>query len=264
MEIFALIAYVLIGVVSGLFAGLLGIGGGVITVPCLVFVFSLIGFPQAHLMHTAIGTSLASMILTGIASTIAHHKHKGVVWKIVYAMLPGIIIGCLFGAFIANFLSAVFLEIIFGFFACSLGAYILFSKKKKKIAIAKPRKNTIYSWFGLGIATVANLLGIGGGIFTVPLLLKYQFPAQKAVGTSAATSLTISFFGSFGYFYFGIDKIHIKESLGYIYLPAFFLLGLATIFCAPIGAKMAHRISDNKLRKIFAGTLIIIGILMVF
>lgn len=264
IDILAIISYLLIGVFSGLCAGLLGIGGGVITVPALVFVFSLIGFPQAHGMHTAIGTSLASMILTATTSTIAHHRYRGVLWKITYSMLPGLIVGCLLGAFIAHFFSSVFLEVFFGIFVCALGSSILFVKKKKKKTAPKPKKMVFYSWSGLGIAAFANLLGIGGGVFTVPLLLKYRFPTQQAVGTSASITLIIALFGSLSYFYFGLDQIPIGSNFGYIYLPAFALVGLATIICAPIGARLAYRISDRYLKKIFAVALIIIGILMIF
>lgn len=262
MELFALIIYVLIGAVAGIASGLLGISGGIITVPCLAFVFYLMGYPQSSLMHSAIGTSLAAMVLSGISSTWSHHRQKGVLWNIVAAMLPGIIIGSLLGAFIAHFLSGVILEILFGSFICLLGLYVWFHKKKE--IKDKKLKSSIYTWYGLLIAGIGSLLGIGGGIFIVPLVIYHGYTEKKAIGTSAACALNITFFGALGYFYFGLKQVPMSESLGYIYLPAFILIGLTAMFFAPLGAKLVQKLSGIKLRKIFAGVLIFVGLVMIF
>ncbi len=262
MEIFALFAYVAIGILAGLIGGLLGLSGGVVTVPCLVFVFHFLGFPQDVLMHTAIGTSLSAMVLTGIASTWAHHRHKGVMWDIIMLLIPGIIGGCLLGAFVSNFLSGIILRVIFGVFIGSLGIYVLLQKKKTQPG-KRPHK-TIYSLLGLGIGFLASLLGIGGGVFMVPLLISHRFSEKKSIGTSAASGLLISFMGSLAYLYFGLKEVRVAESIGYIYLPAFALIGLGTVFFAPLGVKWAHRMDPTMLRKIFAATIILVGILMIF
>lgn len=263
MEIIALLAFVVVGILAGLIGGMLGLSGGVVTVPCLTLLFHWLAFPQSILMHMAIGTSLSAMVLTGIASTIAHHRHKGVMWDIVTLMLPGILVGCLFGAFLADLISGVFLQILFGVFICFLGAYVLLQKGKKKEAGGRPEK-TIYSWLGVGVGTVASLLGIGGGVFTVPLLISYRFSEKKAVGTSAAVSFFITTMAALAYLYFGRDETNVRWSVGYIYLPAFALIGLGTVIFAPLGAKWAHKMNAALFRKIFAGTLVIIGILMIF
>lgn len=264
MEIFALFAFLIVGVVAGLIAGLLGLSGGVVMVPCLLFLFHLLDFPQAHMMHMAIGTALSAMVITGIASTWAHHNHKSVMWMIVMLMLPGILMGCTFGSFIAQFLSGVVLQLIFGVFICLLGAYVLFQKKKPPPHLKEKPHKSLYTWFGFGIGTFASLLGIGGGIFTVPLLISYRFSEQKAVGTSAAVGMMITFLAALAYLYFGLDVITVPMSLGFVYLPAFALISLGTVVFAPIGAKLAHKMAGAKLRMIFAGTLIIVGILMIF
>lgn len=241
---------------------MLGLSGGVITVPSLVLIFHLTGYPQSILMHTAIGTSLAAMVLNGMASTYAHHRRSSVMWDIVFVMIPGLILGCLLGAFFAHFLSGIVLQIIFGVFIALLGAHVLFSKSKKK-GTEKPDKS-LYTWIGIGIGFLSSLLGIGGGVFMVPLLLAFNHPEKKAVGTSAAMGLLITTLAALGYLYFGLQQSTPPTSLGYIYLPAFILIGLTTIFFAPLGAKFAHQIEGNKLRKIFASILILIGILMIF
>jgi len=262
MEILSLVAFLVIGALAGLIGGLLGLSGGIVTVPSLVLVFHLFDFPQTSAMHVAIGTSLSAMVLTGIASTWAHHRRDGVIWAIVFSMIPGIIIGCLLGAFVAHFLSGVLLQIIFGLFISLLGAYILLQKRKQK-QVQRPNR-TVYTWFGFGVGSLASLLGIGGGVFTVPLLIAFRYPEKKAIGSSAAISLVITFLAALAYLYFGWDEVQFKDSLGYIYLPAFALIGIGTIFFAPLGVKIAHRMQGIHLRKVFAATLIIVGILMIF
>lgn len=263
MEWIALFAFFIVGILAGLIGGLLGLSGGVVTVPCLFLIFHFIGIPQGVLMHMAIGTSLSAMILTGIASTIAHHRHKGVMWNIVVSMLPGIILGCLFGAFLAHFLSGILLQIFFGVFIACLGAYVLLQKDRKKETTTKP-ETTVFSWFGLGVGTLASMLGIGGGVFTVPLLISYRFSEKKSVGTSAAIGLLITTMAALAYLYFGLETVQVQYSLGYIFLPAFALIGLGAVIFAPLGAKWAHGMEGTLLRKIFGGALIFIGILMIF
>ncbi len=262
MEILILFALFIVGIIAGFIGGMLGLSGGVITVPCLVLLFHFIDFPQGYIVHTAIGTSLAAMVFNGIASTWAHSRVKGVQWSIVLNMFPGIILGCLLGSFVANFLSGILLQIIFGLFLSLLGAYLVLYKRKKK-KVHRPEK-AVYTWLGLGIGSMASLLGIGGGAFTVPLLISYRYPVKEAVGTSAAVGLCITFLAAIAYLYFGMNKLKYPFSFGYIYLPAFALIGVGAVVFAPLGARIAHRIKGSLLRRIFAGTLIIVGILMIF
>lgn len=256
-----IVAYVLIGIFAGLLAGLLGIGGGMITVPCLAFFFLLEGFPQGYLMHMAIGTSLASAIFTGIASTWAHNHHKPLRWDLVRGLLPGIVLGTLLGAYIAYLLTGVFLEIFFGLFAISYGAYMLFSKRREK---QEKMRLWTFLWIGFVIGAISSLLGIGGGIITVPLLMLYSISEKPAIGASAATGTIIAIIGSLGYLYFGLGKVNFPNAWGYIYLPAFIAIGAMTVIFAPLGAKLAHRLPSRRLGKIFAVVLILTGLLMVF
>ena len=262
MDIVALLSFAVIGVLAGLIGGMLGLSGGIITVPCLILLFHFLGLPQTYLMHIAIGTSLAAMVLNGLASTWAHHRRQGVLWEIVFSMIPGIFLGCMLGAFISQFLSSVVLQMIFGLFICLLGAYMLLQKRKRQEK--KLPDKTLYTWLGFGIGTLSSLLGVGGGVFSVPLLISYQHPEKQAVGTSAAMGLFITFIAAVAYLYFGLKEVKLPMTLGFIYLPAFAVISLVTIFFAPLGAKLAYRIKGALLRKIFSGTLIIVGILMIF
>lgn len=263
MEIFALIAFFVVGSLAGTIGGLLGLSGGIVTVPCLILLFHLLGFSQGYLVHTAIGTSLAAMVLNGTTSTFAHNHKKAVVWSIVFTMLPGIFLGCLLGSLAAHIISGILLQIAFGLFVCLLGAYVLLQKKPARRREGHDNR-ALYTWLGLGIGGVSSLLGLGGGIFTVPLLLYHGHLEKESVGTSAAVGLMITFFAAISYIYFGLKVENIPYSIGYIYLPAFALIGIGAIIFAPLGVKMAHQMNGKKLRKIFAAVLILVGILMIF
>lgn len=261
MEIYPLLAFLCVGVVAGLLGGLLGLSGGVVTVPSLILLFPFFGIPENQVTHMAIGTSLAAMVLNGIVSAWSHHLRQGVVWGLFLSLLPWIVIGALFGGIAANFMPDVVLENVFGLFICFLGIYLFFPQKKRK-ELQELNKHKIF-WLGTGVGSVASVLGIGGGVFTVPLLIHFNYPEKKAIGTSAAISLVITTMTALTYLYFGLKKVKVPESLGYIYLPAFVLIGIGAMFLAPLGAKWAHAIDAKLLRRIFAGVLVIIGITMI-
>ncbi|MBI2743247.1 MAG: sulfite exporter TauE/SafE family protein [Chlamydiales bacterium] len=262
MMLVALLLYALIGTTAGLFAGLLGISGGVITVPCLFFIFRFLDFPQAFSMHLAIGTSLAAMFFNGVSSTLAHKKRNGVVWEIFKGMLPGIVLGSLIGAFFADRLSSVILEMIFGLFACLLGIHFLRPFFNPKAHQQKAPGKSRLGLYGLLISFISNILGIGGGIITVPTLLHHQVPEKKAIGTSAATGMVVSLFGAIFYLYYGLDAISFPYSVGYLYLPAFIIISVTSSITAIYGAFLTSRLSPAHLRRIFGIALIAIGIIM--
>lgn len=263
MDILPYLFYIMVGILAGLLAGLLGISGGVITVPCLTLIFHWIGFPQAHILHAAIGTSLAAMVLTGISAAWSHHLKSAVVWDVVKAMLPGILVGSVVGASIARILPGVILALVFGLFSIGLGIYFYCKRFRARDGVKKP-KTARFLWIGFGISGIANILGIGGGIVTVPVLVAHHYPEKKAIGTSAATGLIISFLGALGYLYFGLGEIQVHDSIGYLYLPAFILVGIASALSAPFGAKLAHQLPAEKIRKIFGIFLVVSGLLMIF
>jgi uncharacterized protein len=262
MTLFFLCAYILIGAISGTMGALLGIGGGSITVPALLLIFSLGTFPDQHLMHMAIGTSLAAMVINTLFATYFHHKKHSVDWQIVRKSLLGIVLGCLIGSGLAKDLSSDFLQIAFGFFACFMG--ITFIKKAKLSAYQNALPSYgIWTFLSTGISTVSNLLGIGGGFLMVPSLLYFHTQEKRAIGTSCATSCLISLGGAIGYFLASRNEECISGCLGYIYFPAFLLISFGSLFASFYGVKLAHSLPSKILRRIFAGTVIIIGIVMV-
>jgi uncharacterized protein len=257
------IAYLMIGAIAGVLGGLLGIGGGLITVPCLFFAFHLMQFPQAYVMHMAIATSLAAMIFNTAAATWAHNRQNNILWNVFKKMVPGFVIGSILGAILAIWLSGVFLEITFGIFLCAL-ACIFFRKKAIKVGISKLPPTPILSFYCCGIGAFSNLLGIGGGIMVVPLLTSFKITDRNAIGTSAASTLVMTILGTISYLIFGWDKIPSSGTLGLIDLPAFLIIGFAALLCAPFGVKLTQEISPEKVRKIFAVVLALTGLSLIF
>lgn len=265
MLIFELIAYTGIGLLAGFLAGLLGISGGIVTVPLLLLIFTWIDFPQAYVMHMAIGTSLAAMVFNTLSATWMHHRKKAVLWKVVQRMTFGIAIGSFLGAMVAHLLSGVVLEVAFGIFACCLGLYMLRGVKLQEGMHPLPGSFVLNS-IGTGIGFLANILGIGGGIVTVPILMAFKINEKKAIATSSATSVLITFLGAVFYIFLGVSQkvsIHHK-SIGYLYFPAFIMISVATFFAAPFGAKLTHDLPSKRLRRIFATVLFAVGLIMIF
>lgn len=263
--LFIAFIYLAIGAVAGILAGLLGIGGGIITVPSLLLVFHFLDYPQAYLMHMAIGTSLAAMVFNTLSSTWAHHKKGAVLWKIVQKMSLGIFVGALIGAICADYLSSVILEMVFGLFLIISGFY--FTRAKREFGHFRLPNQGLFTVISAAIGGFSNILGIGGGVITVPVLTSFQIPSKKAIGTSAAVSLLISFIGAICYLFVGLREFPVSNAIGsytigFINLPAFALIGLATFIAAPYGAKLTHQLPDQILKRIFGIVMIIVGLSM--
>lgn len=262
MILLASLAYIVLGVLAGMLSGLLGISGGVITVPVLFFIFEYVGLPQATIMHYAIGTSLTSMIFNSVTSTWYHNKKGFVEWQTVKHMALGIILGSIAGALIAEIMSGIVLEIFFGVFACLLGVHLLRSKEIKPIT--NTPSPVLLNTMGFIIGCISNMLGIGGGSMVVPLLLIFGVSDKKAIGTSAATGLLITALGSISYLTYGLSAPEYPYAVSYLYLPAFVLISITTFFSAPFGARLSHKMDTIKLRRIFACIMLLIGLVMLF
>jgi uncharacterized membrane protein YfcA len=260
----ALFLYLIIGAIAGIVGGLLGIGGGSLTVPALLLVFSFLPFPKDHIMHIAIGTSLCAMVINTSAATFFHHRKGAVVWEAIRLILLGVVFGSFLGAFLATGLSNDFLKELFGVFACLIG--LIFVKPANKIAhdTHKMPGFFAFSLIGIAVATLANLLGIGGGFFMLPLLMYFRFNEKKAIATSSATTLLISLGGAVGYLISADQQVPIPGCFGYVYIPAFVAISISSFVASFYGVKLAHVLPAPLLRKIFATTMIGIGLSMIF
>lgn len=255
-------AYIALGLFAGFFAGLLGVGGGLIIVPVLAFIFAAQHFPAHYVMHLALGTSLASIIFTSISSLRAHHAHVAVDWKVWREVTPGIVTGTLFGTVLAAYLSAHFLKLFFVVFVFYVGTQMLLDIKPKA-ARALPGLPGMFA-AGNVIGAVSSLVGIGGGTLSVPFMTWCNVTLHRAIGTSAAIGLPIAIAGALGYVANGlaVRSVLPAHSLGFVYLPALAAIVVASIVTAPLGAKLAHRLPVKKLKKIFALLLFTLGIRM--
>ncbi len=250
--------YSLVGAVAGVLAGLLGIGGGLVIVPMLVFCFGLQDVSDDRIMHLALGTSMASIVFTAVSSASAHHKRGGVEWVVVRRTVAGLLLGTFAGSCVVALLSTGLLK---GFFVVFLyyvaTQMILGHKPKPSRSLPGP-----VGMFGAGgvIGLVSSWVGIGGGTLSVPFMVWHNVPLKSAIGTSAALGFPIAVAGTVGYLYNGIGVADRPEhSLGYVYLPALAGIVVVSVLTAPLGVRLAHALPVDKLKKIFAVLLFVVA-----
>lgn len=250
-----------LGAFVGIIAGLFGVGGGLIIVPVLSAILLEQDVPLEHAIHIAVGSSLATIILTSLSSVRAHHKRDAVDWLIFRTMVPGIIIGALVGAGIAALLDSPGLASLFGIFEICVSMYLFFSPTPEPRA-AQIDRPLLYG-ASLVIGAISSLLGIGGGTMTVPFLTWNRIRMQNAVATASACGIPIAIAGMVGFIITGWGKEGLPAySSGYVYWPAVGLIAITSVSMAPLGAHLAHSLSPQRLKKYFAFLLLILGIRM--
>lgn len=256
-----LLAFAALGAVAGTLAGLLGIGGGIVIVPGLAFLLAGGDVPPDRLMQVAVGTSLATIVVTALSSIRAHHRRGAVQWPIVARMTPGIVIGAILGALIADALPTRTLAIVFGLFLLAVAARLgLGGQPAPHRRLPGP---AVLGTAGGGIGTLSSLLGIGGGTMTVPLLAWCNVPLREAVATSAACGLPIAVAGAAGFAFAGADVAGMPAaSTGYIFWPAFIAVAPLSVVFAPLGARLAHTVPVGALRRGFALFVLLVGLRM--
>jgi uncharacterized membrane protein YfcA len=253
--------YLALGLVSGFVAGLLGVGGGLLMVPVLLFIFSAEGFAPDHVLLFALATSLAVIMFTSLSSVRAHHQHAAVDWLALCRISPGIVSGTLLGAWLATLLPPTFLHYFFVAFLFYAATQMLLNIKPKAHRGLPGTPGMLIAGNVIGI--VSSWVGIGGGTLSVPFLLWCNTKMHTAIGTSAAIGFPIAVAGSVGYMLSGWTQPNLPAwSLGYVYLPALVLVAGASILTAPLGARAAHRLPVATLKKIFAILLYSLGIKM--
>lgn len=260
-----LIIYLLIGAIAGFAAGLFGVGGGLIIVPILYIVFTQMNYDPNVIMHIAVGTSLATIIVTSISSVTAHHKKGAVLWSVFRNLAPGLVAGSFLGAGIADLMSGQHLQLVIGVFAVWM-AYKMF---KGAHALVDPNRHlpsaALQLAAGGGIGVASAIFGIGGGSLTVPYLNRHGVVMQKAVATSAACGLPIAVAGALGFMWFGAkEQINVPNTIGYVHVYAFLGISVMSFITAKFGAKVAHRLSPAMLKKCFAGLLVVVGCYFIY
>ncbi len=244
------VALFFLGGFTGFLAGLLGIGGGMLLVPFMTALLTAKSVPLHLVLKLAIATSLATIVFTSLSSVRAHHKRGAVQWQAFTLLAPGILLGAMLGAQIASRANATWLGIFFACFLVFLATQ-LFVDRKPKPGRELPKRIGGIGAGGL-IGLLAALVGAGGGFASVPYLLWCNVTMHRAVATSAALGLPIALFGSIGYLLAPAQPNLPWGTVGYIYFPAVLTIGAASMLTAPLGAKAAHNLPTEKLKKMFA------------
>lgn len=261
--LFVIGLYILTGALAGFAAGLLGIGGGLIIVPVLYFIFSTFGYEHQYLMQMALTTSLATIVITSISSARAHHKKQAVLWPLVFLLSPGIILGAALGGVFASSINSESLRLFFALFEFTIATNLLLKKLPTRHNY-KIRKLAATGG-GMIIGFISTLVGIGGGTMTVPFLHWFNISMRNAVATSAACGFPIALIGTLSFIVTSYgQQVGSAYSTGYLQYDAFLFVASSSFLAAPLGAKVAHSVSEKTLRLSFATLLYILSTIMLF
>ena len=243
------------GLVAGVLAGLLGVGGGIVIVPVLYHLFTLLGVDESVRMHAAVGTSLATIIPTSILSSRAHRKRGSLDMALIQRLMPSVIVGVIVGSVASRFLSGASLTAVFACMALLVALNMAF--KRDGFALRDGLPGPVgTALLGSGIGGVSTLMGIGGGTLSVPILNALRVPMHTAVGTGAMLGMVISVPGALAFVLNGLDvPLRPPLSLGYVNLLGMALIVPATMATTGWGATLAHRIDAKRLRQVFAAFL---------
>jgi uncharacterized membrane protein YfcA len=249
MEVLSL--YVVLGIGAGLLSGMLGVGGGQVVVPGLLYIFHLKGFADASAVHLALGTSLATIVVTSASSAFSHNKRGAVEWRLVSRLVPGIVVGAIVGGLMSSMFSAHALRIFFGSFLLVLALQMAFSLRPSA-------RRTMPGAMGTGatsglIGWTSAIVGVGGGSMVVPFLVWCNVNMKSAVGTASACGAPLAMAGMVGFLVAGWNQPDLPEfSLGYVYLPAWLAISGCSLAFTPLGARLSHALPIDTLKRVFS------------
>jgi len=259
----SILVYLACGAVTGILAGLLGVGGGIVIVPLLAVIFPTQGIPPEYVQQFALGTSLASIMITSVSSARAHNARKAVHWDIVRNITPGILSGTFVGGLIATRMPTLFLKI---FFIC----FLFFVSAQMLSNYRPPIRREMPGFWGTtgvggGIGLVSSFVGIGGGSLSVPFMSFCNVEMHHAVGTSAAIGFPIAVAGALGFIAGGWGRADMPPgTIGFVHLLALVGLASASFITAPLGARLSHSLPTAKLKRGFGAFLIIVALKMLY
>lgn len=250
------------GLVGGVLAGVLGIGGGIVIVPMLEFALGIVGVDASIRMHIAVATSLATIIPTSVASARAHHRRRSVDLAVARRWSPWVFAGSLAGSWVASQVDSKVLAAMFASLAVLVAARMILDLKERPLAPAVPDSVTMAPVPTL-IGFVSSMVGIGGGSLSVPAMTLLGAPIHRAVGTAALFGLVIAVPGALGFVLTGWGHPLLPAgSLGYVNLIGFVLIAPTTVLAAPLGARLAHAMDARQLSVLFGGFLLLVSVRM--
>jgi len=256
--------FISIGLFAGLMAGALGLGGGIVVVPGLVFFFQLTGvIPEEFIMHVAIASSLAVILFTSLASLNSHRRRGEILWPIFYKLAPGLALGALVGALSSTFIPTSVLKIIFTIFLIVVALKMSLDLHREHESHVLP--SWLYALISFVFGGIAALLGVGGGVLIIPFLTYVGIPIRQIAPLSNLGGLIIAFVGMCSLIISGIyDMSHVNYTLGYLYLPAVLGIAIPSSLIAPLGAKLNYILPMHYLKYGFIVILILTAIKMLF
>lgn len=246
-----------VGILTGIWSGLLGVGGGIIVVPCLTFIFAAMpNIPRSQVVHMAAGTSLCVMIITALSAVRSRQKKGHIRWGLTLRLVPGILIGVIFGALLASRLPTGWLEIILAVVMILVAIRMFFFSKN--VSAQKHPPLLVWALFSLLVGFKSGLLGLGGGVLIVPFLTYCGEDMYHASGTSSSCTLPVGIVGTISFIVAGLlTGVHVPNSTGYIYWPAFLGVAVGTALFAPLGVSWGTKLNTSVLKKIFAVVLVV-------
>jgi uncharacterized membrane protein YfcA len=245
------LGYAAIGAAVGFFAGMLGIGGGAIMVPLLVIAFEAQGLPKAQILHLAVGTAMATILFTSVASVRAHAVRGAIRWDIARNITPGILLGGLVGSWIASFIPPLVFAALFTAVIYAAATNLLIDRKPKPTR--QPPGFLGTTAFGFVVSAASAFAAIGGAFLTVPFMLWCNVPMLAAIGTAAVIGFPIALSGTAGFIVTGLRETGLPPyTVGFVYLPALAGIVVSSMLMAPVGAAAAHRLPTVWLKRIFA------------
>lgn len=256
------LAFPVLGLVAGVLAGLLGVGGGLVLVAALAWWLPRVGVPQEVAMHAALASSLASIVLTAAASARAHAVRGAVLWSTVAWMVPGLLLGGWLGSAAAVRIDGDVLRWLVAGYCLLAAAQLALSRRTERAGGVVPRGPAMAA-AGAGIGAVSAVVGIGGGSMTVPLLVWRGVAPVRAVGTSSACGVAIGLGSALGYVFHAPSGALDAHAWGYVHVPAALGVALASVLAAPWGTRLAHRLGAAHLKRVFAGFLVAVAVALV-
>jgi uncharacterized protein len=255
---------ILTGIVGGILAGLLGVGGGIVIVPVLDTALGFLEVDPSIRMHVAVATSLATIVPTSVSSTRAHRKKNAVDFALVKLWGPFVFVGSVVGTVLASRMDSDILSLVFGAVALLVALKMLLPLEDVHLSADIPR-GVAGPVAPLGIGVLSSMMGIGGGTLSVPILTLMNQAIHKAVGTAALFGLLISLPAALAYIFSGWGDQRLPPgSLGYVNLVGLLLISPATVLAAPLGAKIAHKLSKRQLSLAFGVFLMLVSVRMLY
>ncbi len=252
--VISLLTFSALGILVGILSGLLGVGGGIVIIPVMIFSLSALNFDPNIIMKLSLGTSFSTIMITSVSSIASHHRRGAVEWDLVKTLAPGIILGVFVGGILVSHLSNQALKIIFSLFMGISATKMLLPASQNPYVLIRKLTTPIMILWGVLIGFISALVGIGGGAITVPFLSALGHDMRKAIATSAAVGFPIAVTGTLTALLTGWQHTQWQthHALGYVYLPGLLGIVITSIFFAPVGAKLAHTLPVPLIKKIFA------------